>query len=87
MVGPNFHSPAKPHVQTYTETRMPVKTVHTTAAGKAGVAQTFINGKDIPAEWWYLFHSQDLNNLITTGLANNPTLAASYASLQSLKRH
>ncbi len=82
MVGPNFHSPAKPNVQSYTETRMPAKTVHTISAGKAGVAQTFINGQDIPAEWWHLFQSRELNNLITRGIANNPNLAASYASLR-----
>jgi NodT family efflux transporter outer membrane factor (OMF) lipoprotein len=82
MVGPNFHSPASPQVQRYTEKSLPAKTVRTTAAGKAGKAQTFISGKDIPGEWWTLFHSQQLNNLITAGIANSPNLTAAYASLR-----
>lgn len=82
MVGPNFHSPARPKVKAYTEKPMPAKTVATKGAGKAGKAQYFANGEDIPGQWWHLFHSQDLNNLITAGLAKNPTLSASYASLR-----
>lgn len=81
-VGPNFHSPARPRAKSYTETPLPAKTVATPSAGKAGNAQHFANGENIPAQWWHLFHSKDLNQLITAGLANNPNLAASYAALR-----
>ncbi len=82
MLGPNFHPPASPHVHSYLETPLPHKTVPTRSAGKAGKAQTFVTGADIPADWWYLYHSPALNQLITTGLANNPNLTAAYASLR-----
>lgn len=82
-VGPNFHSPARPAVRSYTERVLPKKTVGTPSAGKAGKAQTFIHAQNIPSQWWYLFHSQDLNYLINRGLANSPNLAASYAALRS----
>lgn len=82
MVGPDFHSPAQPRVSSYTEKALPVRTVSTPSAGKAGKAQTFIHAQNIPVQWWYLFHSQDLNNLINQGLANSPNLASSYAALR-----
>lgn len=82
MVGPDFHSPASPRVKRYTETPLPAKTVQTRSAGQAGKSQRFVQANNIPAEWWYLFHSPDLNRLITTGLANSPNLAASYAALR-----
>lgn len=82
MVGPNFRSPASPHVERYTEVPLPAKTVSIKGKGKAGKAQTFVNGKDISADWWRLFHSREINDLIETGLANSPNLAAAYAALR-----
>jgi len=82
MVGPNFHSPLSPRLPRYTETPMPHKTVSMPSLGQAGKAQTFINGQNIPAEWWYLFHSKEINQLIEAGLANNPNLASAYAALR-----
>lgn len=82
MVGPDFHSPAKPRVQSYTETPMPKKTVATPAAGKAGKAQTFYDAQNIPSQWWYLFHSREINALVTRGIYNSPNLASAYAALR-----
>ncbi|MBX3709147.1 MAG: efflux transporter outer membrane subunit [Gammaproteobacteria bacterium] len=83
MVGPDFHSPASPRVRSYTRKNMPAKTVQTPSAGKSGQAQTFVYGRNIPAEWWYLFRSPEINQLITTGLSNSPNLASSYAALRA----
>lgn len=82
MVGPNFHAPASPLVSRYTETKLPAKTVGTASLGKSGKSQKFILGQDIPAEWWYLFHSKAINQLIDQGIANSPNLQASYATLR-----
>lgn len=87
MVGPDFHSPRSPKVQKYTESTLPKRTVSTPAAGKGGKSQAFIAGKDISAEWWYLFRSPALNQLITTGLANSPNLAAAYAALRQAQEN
>lgn len=82
MVGPNFHSPKAPTVDSYNAKKLPIKTVQIAKAGKASKAQTFVAAMDIPAQWWELFHSEPLNNLIKTGLTNSPNLAAAYASLR-----
>lgn len=79
-VGPNFHRPKTPVVSTYTESALPEKTV--TANSKAGgTSQTFAARTDIPAEWWMLFHSQSLNDLIVRGIKNSPNLKAAKAAL------
>lgn len=82
MVGPDYHPSKPPNTNSYTKRSLPKKTVSTPAAGKAGKSQQFVAGKDIPAEWWFLFHSQPLNNLIITGISNSPNLAAAKAALR-----
>ena len=46
-----------------------------------GEAQRFAEGEDIAADWWTLFHSQPLNDLIARSLASNPDLKAAHAAL------
>lgn len=82
MVGPNFHPPASPSVHSFTEKPLPAKTASTKNLGSAGKAQEYISNQNIPAEWWYLFHSPTINSLVNTGLANNPGLGAAYAALR-----
>lgn len=85
MVGPNFRSPPPPQVKRYTETPLPKKTVSSQSAG--GNKQTFITNEDIPIIWWELFHSQAINQLIQTGLANNPSLASAIAALRQAQEN
>lgn len=87
MVGPNFHSPNPPQTKSYTEAPAPTKTISIPHAGKAGKAQHFNLCQDIPAKWWTLFHSPELNNLICMGLANSPTLAAAKAALRQAQEN
>jgi NodT family efflux transporter outer membrane factor (OMF) lipoprotein len=75
-VGPNYHQPAAPAIASYTPAPLPASTP---PAG--GEAQDFVSGADISGQWWSLFHSRELNLLIDTALANNPTLAASQQTL------
>lgn len=82
MVGPNFHSPASPETNSYTEPPKPVKTVSAPIKGSSGRAQHFVAYADIPGQWWTLFHSPELNQLIHIGLANSPNLAAAEAALR-----
>lgn len=82
MVGPNFHTPPSPSIDTYTAKLLPSKTVATPSIANAGKSQLLVKGADIPAEWWYLFKSPALNDLIKAGIANNANLAATYASLR-----
>ena len=49
--------------------------------GPASEAQRFASGSDIPADWWTLFHSAPLNELIAQSLITNPDLKAAQAAL------
>ena len=79
-VGPNFKTPAAPEVKGYTAA--PLATTSGTTNVTGGEPQRFVNGSDIPGEWWTLFHSQPLNELIELSLSNNPTLKAAQAALK-----
>ena len=78
-VGPDFHVPAAPEATGYMATALPAETVATPVAG--GAAQRFVAGADIPAQWWEMFHSPELDHLIRQALKDNPTLAAAQATL------
>ncbi|HMD58218.1 MAG TPA: efflux transporter outer membrane subunit, partial [Steroidobacteraceae bacterium] len=79
-VGPDFKRPASPAATGYVAGSLPDKT--TTAPGIGGSEQTFAPGAQIPAQWWTLFHSEDLNRLIELSLKDSPTVAAAQASLR-----
>lgn len=89
VVGPDFQKPAPPSVTSYTPATTQPTTKPWTTAGvpnvQGGEPQHFINGKempvDIPAEWWELFHSKPLNDLIKRALAKNPDIKAAQAAL------
>ena len=78
-VGPDFKKPAAPNVSGYTPTPLLTTSSVTNVAG--GGAQRFVPGHDIPGEWWRLFHSKPLNDLIERSLTNNPDLKAAQAAL------
>jgi len=79
-VGPDFEPPAAPEVSGYTSQPLPQQT--SDADVKGGEAQRFVQGLDIPGQWWTLFHSAALNNLVEQALKNNPTLPAAEAALR-----
>ena len=80
-VGPDFEKPTAPTAETYSAKAQPTETVATDVAG--GEAQRFLTGRDIPAEWWSLFHSEPLNALIKRALATNPSMQSAQAALRA----
>ena len=78
-VGPNFKRPAAPDVSNYTA--HPLSTTVASANVTGGEAQRFTQGSDIPGDWWTLFHSRPLNELIEQSLSNNADLKAAQAAL------
>ena len=78
-VGPNFKKPAAPDVSDYTAP--PVSTTVTIKNVSGGEAQRFAKGSDISGDWWTLFHSRPLDELIEHSLTNNPDLKAAQAAL------
>src|SRR5260370_21894401 len=79
-VGPNFHRPAAPSVNGYTPEPLARRTAGTRVAG--GESQRFVEGLDIPGQWWTLFHSQSLNALVDEAIKDNPTLESAQAALR-----
>jgi NodT family efflux transporter outer membrane factor (OMF) lipoprotein len=84
-VGPDFSVPPAPENAGYLPAFPPASTASAPVAG--GAAQRFVPGKDIPGDWWTLFHSRHLNSLITQALTANPSLQASQASLRQAKEN
>jgi NodT family efflux transporter outer membrane factor (OMF) lipoprotein len=78
-VGPNFKKPAAPTVPGYTPGPLPTTSATPNVTG--GDAQQFVDGLDIPGEWWTVFHSKPLNDLIERSLKANPDLKAAQAAL------
>src|SRR6516162_8031517 len=76
-VGPDFIRPAAPETSRYTREKLASVTGSADVAG--GAAQRFVEGLDIPGEWWTLFRSKALNQLVVEALKANPTLAAEQA--------
>ena len=79
-VGPDFHRPAPPAVGGYTPEPLSMETAAVDIPG--GAAQRFVQGLDIPGQWWTLFHSASLNALIEQALKANPDLQAAQAALR-----
>ena len=84
-VGPNFKRPAAPQVGGYTPT--PVATTSSTPNVSGGEAQHIVEGRDIAGDWWTLFHSKPLNDLIERSLKANPNLKAAQAALVVAKEN
>jgi len=78
-VGPDFKKPAAPNVSSYTVA--PLATTAATTNVVGGAAQSFINGVNIQGDWWTLFHSPALNELIRESISNNPDLKSAQAAL------
>ena len=65
--GPDFHRPEPPPVHAYST--------------QASPGQNLVLGAAIPARWWEVFHSPELNQLVRQALAANPNIAAARAAL------
>ncbi|TFW15699.1 efflux transporter outer membrane subunit [Duganella callida] len=86
-LGPDFKSPAAPATagDSYTPTPLPSRTA--SAPGPGGAAQQFAFGQEIPAQWWTLFRSPALDELIRGALAQNPNMAAAEAALRQVQEN
>ncbi|MGD0142327.1 MAG: efflux transporter outer membrane subunit [Rhizomicrobium sp.] len=84
-VGPDFKKPAPPDVDAYTP--QPLSTTVATPNVAGGAAQSFVEGSDISGDWWILFHSQPLDDLIAEALKNNHDLKAAQAAIKAAREH
>ena len=79
-VGPDFQKPAAPAVSQYQANPANPTTAIPYVPG--GAAQTFTQGKDLAGDWWALFHSQPIDDLVQSALAKNHDLKAAQAALK-----
>lgn len=86
-VGPDFHTPKAPDVKGYTSTSLPSTTAPVKGNDLVDKPQTYVDGLDIPGEWWALYHSPALDRMIKQGIANSPNLAAAKATLIEAKEN
>ena len=78
-VGPDYRPPDAPADTRFNEAPLPITTVSARTPG--GSAQMMMTGRDIPGEWWEVFHSRQISALVTQALKANPDLAAGQAAL------
>ena len=78
-VGPDFKRPPVATNAGYPDAASDTTVTTTNLLG--GDAQHFTPNGDISADWWTLFHSVPLNELIECALTNNPDLKAAQAAL------
>jgi NodT family efflux transporter outer membrane factor (OMF) lipoprotein len=78
-VGPSYHRPEVPANAGYAPAPLPQTSASAPIHG--GEAQSLINDRDIPFEWWQLFQSPALNALVERAFRANPTIAAAQATL------
>jgi NodT family efflux transporter outer membrane factor (OMF) lipoprotein len=76
-VGPNFHRPQPPGASGYlhpSSDTAPVKT-------EAQDVQNVSPGAELAGQWWQLFHSPQLDEVVRASIAASPTLVAANATL------
>ncbi len=76
VVGPNFHTPAAPAVTSYSMVG---------DDANIGPSRAAI-GEKVVSEWWTLFHSPALDQLMRQAVAGNPTLAEARARLEASRQ-
>lgn len=84
-VGPDFKRPAAPDTERFTQEALPAETTATDVAG--GAVQRFHADRDIPADWWTLFHSKALDTLVADAIRANPSLDAAKATLRQAQEN
>ncbi|MBV8394114.1 MAG: efflux transporter outer membrane subunit, partial [Alphaproteobacteria bacterium] len=78
-VGPDFERPVPPRTDAY----LPDTATSLVASDiPGGEAQRLVQGLDIPGQWWTVFRSPQLNQLIETSLRANPDVRAAVAGLK-----
>jgi NodT family efflux transporter outer membrane factor (OMF) lipoprotein len=83
--GPDFKHPDAPTAAGYAA---PTATQETVAAqAPHGEAQKFVPAQDIPAEWWKLFQSPQIDALIKRAFKANPDIEAAQAALRQAQEY
>ena len=77
VVGPNFHQPKPPDTSNYLHPSSDAAPVQPQAQDLQNISP----GAELAGEWWQLFHSAQLEEIVRSAIAASPTLAAANATL------
>jgi NodT family efflux transporter outer membrane factor (OMF) lipoprotein len=80
LLGPNFARPPLPDSAGFAEAPLPEQTKP--AGERGGDSQKFVSGRDIPGDWWKVYGSQALSDLVTAAFAASPDIEAAKATLK-----
>lgn len=80
MLGPNFKGAPPPSENSYSKKKTAM--VIPSSGGRHGETQFIKRDLNISKEWWNVFHSKPLDQIIKTALVNNPDLRAAGAALK-----
>jgi NodT family efflux transporter outer membrane factor (OMF) lipoprotein len=84
-VGPDYHRPDAPAVDRFTPQALPSATSSAQADG--GDAQSFLQGRDVPARWWTTFGNAELSRRVNTALRHSPSIASARAALRQAQEN
>jgi NodT family efflux transporter outer membrane factor (OMF) lipoprotein len=84
-VGPDFVRSEAPNDAGYSPKPLPTRTA--SAAVYGGGAQHFVEGGDIPFDWWKIFESPALNALVEKAFRANPTIEQAQAALRQAEEN
>ncbi len=79
VVGPNYTRPKAALPQSYTSNQH--GTLKANTQSQFGGTQHLNTAQDIPAQWWELFHSKPLNDLVMASFEHNPSVGVAKAAL------
>ncbi|MCA0302607.1 MAG: efflux transporter outer membrane subunit [Proteobacteria bacterium] len=79
-VGPDFKPPPPPEDKGYLPDALLARTVSADVLG--GEAQRFVSGLDIPQDWWSVYRSKPLDDLVARSIRANPDIKAALAALR-----
>ena len=77
VVGPNFQEPKPPDASGYLHPSSDAAPVQPEAKDVQSVSE----GAELAGEWWHLFHSAQLDEVVRASIAASPTLIAANATL------
>ena len=80
--GPDFVAPRPPQVGKLTSSELPQKLTSVPNV-IGGSPQSYVDGKEVPADWWKLFQSSDLDYIVQLALKKNPNLKSADAALRA----
>ena len=81
-VGPDFQRSAAPDVSSYT----PAAAVSGLAPGRGEPAQHLVSGQDVPRDWWAMFRSPEVDDMVVHALQANPDVDAAMHTLAQAKQ-